>query len=386
MDRRGNAGELEAQPNLSRRCARQIAAALLAWFSEQGRDLPWRRTRDPYPIWISEVMLQQTQVETVIPFWERWMKELPSIARLAAADEQEILKLWEGLGYYTRARNLRRAAQLIVAHHAGRFPTCFDQVIALPGIGRYTAGAICSIAFNQPTPILDGNVIRVLARRFAIRGNPREPRTNRALWQLAETLVRTAANEEGGQGWSASHFNQGLMELGATICSPRNPRCEVCPLRNGCVARRKDLIAELPNLPCRAAPTRRRFVSLVIRHEDRFLIRQRARDEVNGSLWEFPNIEVPFKTGTRPGWTVADLFSGSLAALAPLCEIQHRITRYDIRLEVFLGTTLARPAGQAGEWRSLPDLDQLPFPSAHRRIVRTLRESEPSRGRQPRRE
>src|ERR1700761_3320382 len=200
---------------------RAIVASLLHWFDKNARDLPWRRTRDPYAIWVSEIMLQQTQVKTVIPYWERWMRELPTIELLAKANPQKIHKLWEGLGYYTRVRNMQRAAQIIVNEQAGNFPDDFESILNLPGIGRYTAGAICSIAFNQPTPILDGNVMRVLTRVFGISENPRDKKANAQLWELAEQLVALAApkRSEGG----CSHLNQSLMELGALICTPREP-------------------------------------------------------------------------------------------------------------------------------------------------------------------
>ena len=172
----------------------KLISALLDWFYTNARDLPWRRTRDPYAIWISEIMLQQTQVKTVIPFWNRWMKALPTIEAAAQAPSAKIHKLWEGLGYYTRVRNLQKAAQIIMERHGGKFPEKFEDVLALPGIGRYTAGAICSIAFNQPKPILDGNVIRVLTRLFGIAANPKEKVTNAQLWQLAEDLVGRAKN------------------------------------------------------------------------------------------------------------------------------------------------------------------------------------------------
>src|SRR2546422_1098441 len=171
-----------------------LVDALLPWFAANARDLPWRRTRDPYAIWVSEIMLQQTQVKAVVPFWQRWMRALPSIEAVASARPGRIHKLWEGLGYYTRVRNLQKAAQAIVERHGGEFPQTFDEVLALPGIGRYTAGAICSIAFNQPRPILDGNTIRVLTRLFAIGGNPREATVNARLWRIAGQLVMAAAN------------------------------------------------------------------------------------------------------------------------------------------------------------------------------------------------
>src|SRR2546425_303209 len=187
-----------------------LAQLLLNWFKQNARDLPWRRTRDPYAIWISEIMLQQTQVKTVIPYWQRWMRRLPDVRALARARPDAVLKLWEGLGYYLRARNLHQAARTIVDQHGGRFPEQFDEVLALPGIGRYTAGAICSIAFNQPTPVLDGNVIRVLTRWFGITTNPREKSTNKKLWELAEQLVVNAAKLPGKQ--NCSQLNQALME------------------------------------------------------------------------------------------------------------------------------------------------------------------------------
>ncbi len=172
---------------------KDIARDLLAWFLRNARDLPWRRTSDPYAIWVSEIMLQQTQVKTVMPYWKRWMRALPNLSALARAKPERLHKLWEGLGYYTRVRNLQRAAQCIREEHDGKFPRDFDDVLALPGVGPYTAGAICSIAFNQPKPILDGNVIRVLARLYGIAGNPRERKTNSRLWRIAEELVLQAA-------------------------------------------------------------------------------------------------------------------------------------------------------------------------------------------------
>src|SRR5258707_674998 len=248
---------------------RRLVPLLLNWFSTNARDLPWRRTRDPYAIWVSEIMLQQTQVKTVIPFWSRWMRELPTIEAAAKAPSSKIHKLWEGLGYYTRVRNLQKAAQIIVEKHGGKFPENFDEVLALPGIGRYTAGAICSIAFNQPTPILDGNVIRVLARLFGIKGDPREKKTNAKLWRIAQHLVnsvqhkfRSSRRKEAHSAFgrqdqslltsaattpnNCSHLNQSLMELGALICTPKNPRCSDCPLKSKCVADRKRIVYLLP--------------------------------------------------------------------------------------------------------------------------------------------
>lgn len=172
----------------------KLVLSLLAWFAENARPLPWRATSDPYAVWVSEIMLQQTQVKTVVPYWERWMRALPDIRALARAKPERLHKLWEGLGYYTRVRNMHQAAQLILERHSGKFPTLFEDILELPGIGRYTAGAISSIAFHQPRPILDGNVIRVLTRLFGIAGDPRERSTNATLWRLSEELVHRAAS------------------------------------------------------------------------------------------------------------------------------------------------------------------------------------------------
>ncbi len=234
-------------------------------------------------------MLQQTQVKTVMPFWERWMHELPSIKAAANASLDKIHKLWEGLGYYTRARNLQKAAQIIVKEDGGRFPNRFDDVLALPGIGRYTAGAICSIAFNQPTPVLDGNVIRVLARIFGIAKDPREKETNKRLWQIAKELVNRAKATKAKN--ACSHLNQSLMELGALICTPRNPQCAVCPAKKHCIAFHDDRIAELPNRSQRARTTARQFIAFVIGRDGKFLVCRRPAGVVNAHLWEFPNLE-----------------------------------------------------------------------------------------------
>ncbi len=339
----------------------KLVAALLAWFSTNARDLPWRRSRDPYAIWVSEIMLQQTQVKTVIPFWERWLRELPTIQSLAKASPEKIHKLWEGLGYYTRVRNMQKAAQQILAAHDGQFPRDFDAVLALPGIGRYTAGAICSIAYNQPTPILDGNVIRVLTRLLGIAGDPREKKTNAQLWQLAADLVSESKK-------SCSHFNQSMMELGALICTPRNPQCEICPVKKLCVAFREQRVAALPNLGKRAAATQRRFIAFIVERDGKFLVRQRPTGIVNAHLWEFPNEEIDSPdTSTQ---------FGVKENAKPFCTVRHSITRYRITLEVFHARVIK---SRAGVWRSLRELERLAFTAAHRKILEHLRASPQTR-------
>ncbi len=419
----------------------KLVPALLNWFAAHARDLPWRRTRDPYPVWVSEIMLQQTQVKTVIPYWERWLRELPTIKAAAKASPDKIHKLWEGLGYYSRARNLQKAARQTVEKHEGKFPENFDDVLALPGIGRYTAGAICSIAFNQPTPILDGNVIRVLTRIFGISQNPKEKETNARLWKLAEELVTTAAkhhstrssrrqeaHSEIGTSQSlltsavtitgnCSALNQSLMELGALVCTPRNPQCGLCPVKKPCIAFQGHRVNELPNLGLREAATARHFVAFVVERNGHFLIRQRPAGVVNAHLWEFPNVEIgarlsePQPTRLRTGngeipatnamrtrcgsgdprsELVANAATQALgftpAKLAPLCTVKHSITRYRITLEAFrmnLGKTSytsphskqmklvasgTRPS-ETGVWKTPAQMRELAFSSAHKKLA-----------------
>ncbi len=355
---------------------RKLVLSLLAWFATAARDLPWRRTLDPYAIWVSEIMLQQTQVKTVIPYWERWMRELPDVVALAAAPEHWLLKLWEGLGYYTRVRNLQKAAQHVVATHDGRFPRDFDAILALPGVGRYTAGAISSIAFNAPAPILDGNVIRVLTRLFAIGANPRDTATNAHLWELAARLVETAADSQLATlnpqfllSGPCSVLNQSLMELGATICTPQNPQCAVCPVRSHCIARRDGRVDELPNLSPRTAATSREFHAFVVEHREEYLVRQRPARAVNAGLWEFPNLEVTGQNNS-PAASLKQLLQAT-ARCEPLCEIKHTITRYRITQRAFHVAMKRKPAstGDLSRWLPLAELHMLPFTGAHKRIL-----------------
>jgi A/G-specific adenine glycosylase len=353
-----------------------LVRMLLDWFRQNARDLPWRRTRDPYAIWISEIMLQQTQVKTVIPYWQRWMRHLPDVRALARARPDAVLKLWEGLGYYLRARNLQKAALTIVDRHGGRFPEKFDEWVALPGIGRYTAGAICSIAFDQATPILDGNAIRVLTRLFGIAENPRQRETNVRLWKLAQDLVRAAARRRRPGQRNCSHLNQSLMELGAVICTPRQPKCPLCPVRKHCVAGREKRTDEIPNPGPQPATTERRFAAFVVEKTGCFLVRRRPASVVNAHLWEFPNAEL---AGSRTeGRQLAEkLFRSRPFALKPLHRVRHTITRYRITMDVFrveFGSGTPR-ANENGRWCSLPVLRKLPFPSAHRKILKLLSEA-----------
>jgi A/G-specific adenine glycosylase len=366
----------------TRRKAHTLVPRLLDWFVHNARELPWRRTLDPYAIWVSEIMLQQTQVKTVIPYWERWLRELPDVRALAAARQDKVLKLWEGLGYYTRARNLQRASGVIVERFSGRFPERLADVLELPGVGPYTAGAICSIAFNQPAPILDGNVIRVLARVFGIDGDPKEKAVAKQLWALAGSLVRIAAGIEPDTGHSTrcavysgpcSLLNQSLMELGALVCTPRDPRCRECPVRARCLAFREGRTNELPGRGRRVAITERRFVAFVIEHRGKWLVRQRPAGTVNAHLWEFPSVEV---NGVRvdPARLFRRAFGAEKVPFAPLRAIRHSITRYRISLEPFrfVLPRLSVSVPEGARWLRRNEVEALAFTSAHRKVWEQL--------------
>jgi A/G-specific adenine glycosylase len=342
--------------------------ALIEWFRQSARDLPWRKTRDPYAIWVSEIMLQQTQVKTVIPYWERWMKELPTIRALADAPPERIHKLWEGLGYYTRVRNLQRAAQEILQQHDGVFPREHEAVLELMGVGRYTAGAICSIAFDQPQPILDGNVIRVLTRLFAIDTDPKSKPTNELLWTLAQQFVQRAAGLSDLSPPRCGDLNQAMMELGATICVPRDPKCDGCPIAKDCAARRQNRVEELPRIGPRVQPTSRRFVAFVVEQRGRYLVRQRPAGMVNAHLWEFPNCELVAGTEAKPPVELSWFDPGK----EPLAEITHSITRYRISLQAFRARLKRSPTTGMGVWRTLKELHALPFTSAHKKILQRV--------------
>ena len=359
----------------------RLVGRLLRWFSSHARDLPWRRTRDPYAIWISEIMLQQTQVRTVVPYWERWMRALPDIRSVAEASPARVLKLWAGLGYYRRARNLQQAAREMVRTHGGRFPARFDEVLALPGVGRYTAGAICSIALNQPHGVLDGNVIRVLCRIFGIDRSPQEARTRSALWQRADALVQEAARQPVDlraartrqSAGNCSLLNQALMELGATTCTARLPACPRCPARDLCQARREGRTETLPAMPARARAISRSLVVFVMEHRGRFLVRQRAAGEINAHLWEFPSVEV--ESGVRDLKHLAETaLKVQPARLDPLCTLKFSITNSRITARVVRGCFQRAPRSLpgAGRWLPLEALGALAFPAAHGRILAAL--------------
>jgi A/G-specific adenine glycosylase len=256
-----------------------FSTLLLSWYKTHARQLPWRENRNPYRIWVSEIMLQQTRVETVVPYFERWMEFFPTVETLAKASQQEVLAAWEGLGYYSRARNLQRTAQVLITEYGGELPKDPTALRKLPGIGRYTAGAIASIAFSLDEPALDGNIRRVLARVFNVDLPARSPQGEKRLWELAE------ANLPSGH---AGEYNQALMDLGATICTPRSPVCTECPLTGICLSLKLNIQEQRPVIPARPAIPHYVVTAGVIERQGKYLITQRPLNSLLGGLWEFP--------------------------------------------------------------------------------------------------
>lgn len=351
-----------------------IARSLLAWFRAHARDLPWRRTRDPYAIWVSEIMLQQTTVTAVVPYFIRWMRELPTVTALAAAPLEKVLKLWEGLGYYRRARLLHQAAQLVVSQHAGRLPEQPADWRELPGIGRYTAGAITSLAFNAPEPVLDGNVIRVLSRLEALDDDIQLASTRDRLWELATYLVRVAARAKSPR--PCGDLNEALMELGATVCTPRQPACVSCPVHARCRAHATGQVEQLPHRSAPAAATRLRRTAWVFTHHDRFLVEQQTSPAHNAGLWQFPQSDSDHDDpNAAPCSPLPDQPVGPVEILG---EIRHTITRYRITLQV-VHASVSQPTAPPGtRWCTLSELRQLAMSRAHRRIVDRWLNASPS--------
>lgn len=354
----------------------EVVKSLLRWYRKEARDLPWRRRADPYAIWVSEIMLQQTQVATVIPYWTRWLDTLPTIEALAKAAPDQVLKLWEGLGYYSRAKNLQRAALEIVARHDGIFPRRFDDVLALRGIGPYSAGAITSIAFGHARPIVDGNVIRVLTRFDGIVANAKQGSTNKLIWARAEELVKVAADCKGvGSRNPCGDFNQSLMELGATVCLPREPNCGACPLGETCFAHREGKTSSIPNLGERKKIVAKLKFAYVLEQRGRFLIQQRPSKAVNGDLWEFPGCEASPEDPDGGGWLNRE-FGVTKDTVRLMGQIKHSIMNQRITVKVYRCRELSGlgRARKSMKWVRSKELGTFAFAAAHRKIVNLLEE------------
>lgn len=338
-----------------------FADRLIAWQKASGRhDLPWQGSRDPYRIWVAEIMLQQTQVTAVIPYFQRFIERFPDLTALAGAQEDEVLALWSGLGYYARARNLHRAAQTVVSDHGGVFPSEPEAVLALPGIGRSTAAAICAFAYGTRVPILDGNVKRVLARHFGVEGFPGERAVEAALWRLAESLLPERDIEA---------YTQGLMDLGATVCVRAKPRCGACPLRDSCVALREGRTATLPApRPARALP-QRHTTMLVLLSQGEVLLEKRPAPGIWGGLWCFPEVD-----GERIDQECLVRFGLTPTSQRRLDEIEHGFTHFRLRITPVLAHADGQPAlSEPGRiWIKPEDARGAAIPVPVRRIIEVV--------------
>ncbi len=348
----------------------ELSRRLLEWYDLEQRQLPWRGHPDAYAVWVSEIMLQQTRVETVIPYFERWMQRFPTIQALASASEQEVLQSWEGLGYYSRARNLHKAARLVVERYNGFLPHTRSELKLLPGIGPYTAGAIASIAFGQDEAALDGNIRRVIARLYAVREPARAPAVERRLWEL------TRQNLPPGR---AGDYNQALMDLGATICTPRSPKCLLCPLSPVCLARQAGIQDELPVLAKRPVVPHFLVTAAVLQRDDKILIAHRPEKDLLGGMWEFPGGTVEDGEELADGLRreIREELGTEIRIEAPFGVYRHGYTHFKVTLHAFLCRVvgLEPQALEASElrWVTRNELADYPMGKIDRLIANRLR-------------
>ncbi len=342
---------------------------LLDWFAANSRDLPWRAGYAPYHVWISEVMLQQTQMERGVAYFKRWLKRFPDIAALAKADEEEVLLLWEGLGYYSRARNILKAAQVLLTEHGGKIPADHAALRKLPGVGPYTAGAIMSLAFNEPYPVVDANVERLFARLYDIEAPIKE--CKKLVWQKARDLL-----PEG----EARQFNQALMELGALVCKPKNPSCGLCPVIEHCRAHRQGTVDARPVMGKAQKIIPIATANGVLIREGRFFIQKRRPQGVWANLWEFPGGQI--ESGESPEEAVVREFYEEtglvVGGLERIHAIKHTYTHYRITLHCYFVSLLngkAKPtltAAQEYRWATPAELMAFAFPAPHRQLIEYL--------------
>lgn len=370
-DRQAWAGGKSSAPGWGGEDGFFLRNQLVDWFAANQRDLPWRRTYDPYQVWVSEIMGQQTQMSRVAAYFLRWIEQFPNVSAVAAASEQQLIKAWEGLGYYSRVRNLRRAAQIVMETHDGNIPDTMADLLALPGIGAYTAAAILSIGFNRPHPLIDANVERLFSRLADLDMPLKQGKGRRRLQAMAEALL------DRGQPRA---YNQALMEFGALVCTPKKPACNHCPLRSGCKAHGAGTV-ELRPLPTRGKQRVDIVMSCgIIVHQSRCYIQQRLPDDIWGGLWEFPGGsldegETPEQAMRREimeetGFTVTDA--------RQFRSVAHHFTRYRVTLHSFFCTLASAStvpvlhAASQYRWASLDELAAHAFPAGHRQLIASL--------------
>jgi A/G-specific adenine glycosylase len=344
---------------------------LLAWYGKHARDLPWRRSRDPYRVWVSEVMLQQTTVAAVKPYFERFLAAFPTVEALATADEQQVLRLWEGLGYYRRARGLHAAAKQIVGELGGAFPRDVPGLMALPGVGRYTAGAIASIAFDVPAPILEANTIRLFARLVGYRDDPTKAVGQRLLWQTAEELLPRK---------DVARFNQALMELGSLVCTPAEPRCGECPVAAHCAAFADGRQDEIPVSAKPQAAVAVREAAVVVRRKGSILMRQCGEGERWAGLWDFPRFAVeaegPLFVQDELATKVREQTGVAIEPAGLVTTLKHGVTRFRITLDCYearaIGGRVRSTAERPVRWMPRRELVELPLSVTGRKLARLL--------------
>lgn len=358
----------------------QFTLHLLGWFERHQRQLPWRQSYDPYQIWISEVMLQQTQMDRVIAYFTRWIERFPDISSLAAAKEDELLRMWQGLGYYGRARKLLRAARMLDAD-GGRLPEEYEKLLFLPGIGPYTAGAIMSIAFNRDYPVVDANVGRLFSRLFNINHPLSTPKVKELLWRQANSMLPS------GQ---CRMFNQGLMELGALICLPQKPSCDRCPVQAFCLARELGVVEQRPVLRPKKATCFIEMATGILQRGDKMLIQKRRDDDVWANLWEFPGGQL--KEGESAQAAVIREFAEEtgidVVKVRKIASVRHTYMHYRVTLHGFFcetragdSTQPALHAAQENRWVTFAELDSFAFPAGHRKLIDHLRSTSGPGGR-----
>jgi A/G-specific adenine glycosylase len=351
-------------------CLSDFHQSLLSWYDLNKRDLPWRRTSDPYEIWISEVMLQQTQVNTVIPYYENFLRRFPTISDLAKAELESVLKVWEGLGYYARARNLHSAALQIMSNHDGILPSTLSKLKQLPGIGDYTAAAVMSIAFNSPIAAVDGNIKRVFSRLMMMPQAINKPESNKVFSVTAASLLHKK---------NPGDYNQALMELGALICSPQNPECSHCPLVNLCEAARNHKISDYPVVAAKPKiPTYKIAVAIIIKG-DRLLITKRKEKGLLGGLWEFPGGKLNNDEGASEACIreVKEETGLKVEPFSRLTHVKHAYTHFKIEMDVFLCRFLSGKVNLSGpvdfRWIELEQINDFPFPKANHKFLPALK-------------
>jgi A/G-specific adenine glycosylase len=341
----------------------KIQAKLLQWFKKNKRDLPWRKTKDPYAIWVSEIMLQQTQVATVIPYYQKFLKSFPTLRHLAKANLSKVLKTWEGLGYYSRARNLYRASRIVLNHFHGKIPDTLEDLLSLPGIGRSTAGAVLSFAFHKEAPILDGNAKRVLSRLFAVSGSPAEIKTEQLLWKISESLIPT--------GYS-NPFNQAIMDLGSMLCTPKEPQCSRCPLHRFCKGSASGEPEKFPIKKIKKKIPHIEAFASVIQKDGKVLLNQRPPTGLLGGLWEFPNWKIAGKQRSRLRLrNTIKKEMGMNVKVDELIGVLHQtFSHFKLILHVY--DCVAMGKNKKGRWIAVGNLHLLPMSRIHRRIADTI--------------